>query len=434
MAASPRRAVVTGMGVLCALGHDPAAFRAALFSGVSGIGPFRAFELGPNDCRLSGAVVGYDGKKFLPATNREARKSLNKMARTVQFGFTTAVQAWENAGGPQRGQIDPFRFGVEFGCVMVATEVEDLAGGAKVSTIPQDASEPPRLDYAAWGQDGLRAVPPQWMLKYLPNMPACHASIYCDAQGPNNTITNSDIASSGALGEAYRILQRDLADAFLVGGCDSRLNPVSYARLSKFQELTKQNELKAAALQPYGATRDGTILGEGAAVLVVEELALAQARGAKILAEIVGFAAGMDLTRSGEVLAGVIHQALAQANIPPEAVDHVNVAAGGQSRIDAWEARALEQVFGPYGVDIVAPKVWFGSTIATAGLLELAVSLVAFEAGQVPGFAYPEPLDPQCPVRLLRTTRALQKPYALKLSMTELGQCTAIVVRAGTAV
>ena len=135
------------------------------------------------------------------------------MARTVQFGFTTAVKAWEDAKGPLAGQIDPFRFGVEFGCVMVATELDDLGAGAKVART-QTVGE---VDMAVWGRDGLRQVPPQWMLKYLPNMPACHASIYADAQGPNNTITAGDIAGTLALGEAYRVIQRDQADAFWSG-------------------------------------------------------------------------------------------------------------------------------------------------------------------------------------------------------------------------
>jgi len=415
------------LSVLTSLGHDLGAFRQNLLDGVSGIAPLKNFDASSAPCKLASEVQGYDGKKFLPAAAREARKSLNKMARTVQFGFTTAVQAWEDAGGPAKGSIDPFRFGVEYGCVMVATEVEDLCGGAKVSV----AFDPkPKVRYDVWGRDGLRLVPPQWMLKYLPNMPACHASIYCDAQGPNNTITSGDIASTLALGEAYRIVQRDLADAFLVGGCDSRLNPVSYARLSLFQQLTTKADLGPAAVRPFAADRSGTVLGEGAAVFVLEEREAARKRGARVDAELVAFASGFDRGLGGSVLAGVLKRALEQAGITPADVDHVNSSAGGTTRLDVWEARAIAAVFGP-GMAVIAPKAQLGGLSAAAGLAELAVSVLALRSGVVPGYAGYGVPDAACPVSPIAETRALLKPYVVKISSTDMGQCAVVVVRRG---
>jgi len=427
MAANPRRAVFTGLSVLTSLGHDLASFRHNLFDGVSGIRPLRNFDASSAKCRLASEVVDYDGKSFLPPTARDARKSLNKMARTVQFGFTTAVKAWEDAGGPAKGEVDPFRFGVEYGCVMVATEVEDLAGGAKVS-VTLDPS--PVVDYDVWGSEGLRRVPPQWMLKYLPNMPACHASIYCDAQGPNNTITAGDIASTMALGEAYRIVQRDLADAFLVGGCDSRLNPVSYARLSLFQELTTHNDRGASAVRPFAADRGGAVLGEGAGVFVLEERDAARRRKARIDAELVGFAAGFDRGLTSAVLAGVIRRALEQAGIAPDAVDHVNCSANGTTKVDVWEARAIADVFGP-GMAVIAPKAQLGSLSAAAGLIELAVSVLALRYGIVPGYAGYGLPDAACPVAPIVESRPLLKPNVVKISSTDMGQCAVVVVRKG---
>lgn len=427
MASNPRRAVFTGMSVLTSLGNDLGAFRQNLLDGVSGVALLRNFDASAAPCKLASEVVDYDGKKFLPASARDARKSLNKMARTVQFGFTTAVKAWEDAGGPAKGAIDPFRFGVEYGCVMVATEVEDLAGGAKVSVSLEPKTE---VHYDTWGREGLRLVPPQWMLKYLPNMPACHASIYCDAQGPNNTITSGDIASTLALGEAYRIIQRDLADAFLVGGCDSRLNPVSYARLSLFQQLTTRTDLGGRAVRPFAADRSGTVLGEGAAVFILEEREAALKRGARIDAELVSFASGFDRGLQGSVLAGVLRRALQQAGVAPAEVDHVNSSAGGTAKLDGWEARAIAEVFGP-GMAVIAPKAQFGGLSAAAGLAELAVSVMALRHGVVAGYdGYGKPAA-DCPVAPITETRAATKPYAVKISTTDMGQCAVVVVRKG---
>ena len=418
-----RRAVFTGLGVLSSVGPDPAAFYQALLAGTPGVRPITHFDPAGLPCRLGGEVPGYDGKKFLPATNREARKGLNKMARTVQFGFTTAVKAWEDANGPKPGEVDPFRFGVEFGCVMVATELDDLVSGGKVSS-----TAPGEVDMAKWGESGLDLVPPQWMLKYLPNMPACHASIYVDAQGPNNTVTAGEVAGTLALGEALRIVQRGGADAFLVGGCDSKLNPVSFARHSTFQDLTRRNELAGGAVRPFGRERSGFVLGEGAAVFVLEEREFALKRGARIDAEVIGFASGVDRDFGGEALAGVIAQALADAGVSTDDIDHVNGAAGGSVKLDRWEARAIAKVFGP-DFPVFSAKGHIGSTGAAAGLLELAASVLALKAGTLPGTLNGEDVDPGCPVKVSARPTPVTKPCALKVSYTDMGQCAAVVVR-----
>ncbi len=419
-----RRAVFTGLAVLTPVGTDPASYYAALLNGTPGVRRISTFDPSALPCHLGAEVVGYDGKKFLPASNRDARKGLNKMGRAVQFGFTTAVQAWEDAKGPLKGQIDPFRFGVEFGCVMVATELEDLVVGGQTAR----TDTPGQVDLDVWGREGMRHVPPQWMLKYLPNMAACHASIYVDAQGPNNSITSGDIAGTLALGEAYRIIGRGAADAFLVGACDSRLNPVSFSRHSSFQDLTRRNDLGGRAVQPFGRDRSGLVLGEGAAVFVLEGYEFAVARGARIDAELVGFASGFDRDCSGETMASVIRRALAEGGVDPADVDHVNAAAGGSGRLDAWEAAAIEAVFGP-GMRVFAPKGHVGNTGAAAGLVELAASVLALKAGTVPGTLNADDPDPRCRVSLSSGPTPVTKDYVLKVSYTDMGQCAAAVIK-----
>src|SRR5205807_5810571 len=167
-----------------------------------------------------------------------------------------------------RSKIDPARFGVEFGAGLLATELEEIAPASVVSANCQ----PGAVDLEKWGEQGLASIPPTWMLKYLPNMLACHVSILHNAQGPSNTITESDVAGLLALGEAQRILQRDQADLFLVGGADSKMNPLSMVRQCLFEPISHRNDAPEKASRPFDRNRDGLVVGEGGGVLVLEEL------------------------------------------------------------------------------------------------------------------------------------------------------------------
>src|SRR5262249_42890294 len=158
------------------------------------------------------------------------------------------------------------------------------------------------VDLDKWGDLGLPVIQPLWMLKYLPNMLACHVAIFHNAQGPNNSITESEVASLLALGEAYRILVRDQADFFLVGGAESKLNPLSLVRQCLFGHLSRRNDAPEKACRPFDRDRDGLVLGEGAGVFAVEELEHARRRGARIYAELVGFGAAFDRQRNGDGL------------------------------------------------------------------------------------------------------------------------------------
>jgi 3-oxoacyl-[acyl-carrier-protein] synthase II len=405
---------------------DPDTFQAALEAGTSGIRLLDGYQDSPLRCRIAGTILAYDTKAYIPSTMKDARKAVSRLARTVQFGVTAAQQAMTR-GGPKPDQIDPFRFGIEYACIMVSTEVEDVAPGARLST---QGLPPGEVNISTWGDQGLKLVPPLWMLKYLPNMAACHASINSNAQGPNNSHTPTDIAGTLALGEALRILQRGGADFFLVGGCESRLNPLSLSRADLFMELTSQHhDTPSQAVRPYDAGRSGTVLGEGAAVLGLEERDFAQKRGASILAEVAGFACGFDPRKEGKVFAQIIRRALQEAGITPEQVDHINAAAGGWTRLDAWEAGVIAEVFGGQ-VPVFAAKGHLGNAGAASGLIELAATIQALARGQLPGTLNHTVADPNCPITVhTGAPRAITKPYAVKLSLTDMGHCAAVVLK-----
>ncbi|CAN5581037.1 beta-ketoacyl synthase [soil metagenome] len=412
--------MLTGAGVISPLGYDLASFWNGLVAGTSAVRRVQAYDPVELPCHYFAELTPpFDAKRFIPATNKDGRKSLSKMAKTVQMGLCASQLCMDDAG-LKKGDVTPLRFGIEFGCVMVATDINDLARAAKTAVVGDS------VDMVKWGNESLAEIIPIWMLKFLPNMPACHVSIFFDARGPNNTVTTEDAAGLLALGEAYRLLVRDSADFFLVGGCESKINPVSFTRYNTFMQMSKTQD--ATAIRPFDVTRDGTILGEAATTLGLEELAHAKARNAKIYGELVGYAAGFDRGLKGPVLATVIRNALKEAGISPSDVDHVNAHAGGFPEYDAFEARAIREVFGN-SVPVVAYKANLGNSGAASGPTELVATLLAFQHGTLPGTINVTRPDASLGINVLTQSRAVTKPYAVKLGYTDLGQCAVIVVK-----
>jgi 3-oxoacyl-[acyl-carrier-protein] synthase II len=424
MAASSRRAVLTGIGVVTSIGQDAGAFWESLRGRRSGIRRIRAFDVSALPVQIAGEVVDFDARRMV---EKEHRKGLKAMARTIQLAVGAAQRALED-GRVEKDKLDPTRFGVEFGSGMIATEVDELGDAAVASS----NCDPGKVDLEKWGEQGLPIIPPLWMLKYLPNMLACHVSIMHNAQGPNNTITENDVAGLLALGEAFRIVRRDQADFFLVGGAESKLNPLSLVRQSLYEALSRRNDEPEKACRPFDRRRDGIVLGEGGSVLVLEELEHARRRGARVYAEVVGFGCAFDRGRTGAGLARAIRAALAEAGIAPEDVDHINAQGFSAVKADTWEAAGIQEVFGACRppVPVVAFKSYFGNLGSGGSTTELAASLLALHHGVCPpSLNYDEP-DPACPVPVLAgEPRPVTRPCVLKVNFTEMGQCAALVCR-----
>jgi 3-oxoacyl-[acyl-carrier-protein] synthase II len=423
MRSTSRRGVLTGVGVVSPIGLDLASFWEALRTGRSGIKPIESFDTSGLPVHFGGEIVGFDAKNFV---DKKERKSLKVMARTIQLAVAAAQLALDD-GRVEKAKLDSTRFGVAFGAGLIASELEELGVASQLSA----NCRPGAVDLEKWGKDGLGAMPPLWMLKYLPNMLACHVSILHNAQGPNNSITQTEVSSLLALGEAYRIVVRDQADFFLVGGADSKLNPLSMVRQTLFEPLSRRNEAPQAACRPFDRDRDGLVLGEGAGVFALEELEHARARGARIYAEVVGFGAAFDRDRTGSGLARAIRAALAEAQIGPEHIDHINAQGFSTVAEDAWEARGIQEVFGccQPPVPVFAPKSYFGNLGAGSGTTELAASLLALEHGLLPATLNYEHPDPACPVPVAPSARPVARPHVLKISFTEMGQCAAVACR-----
>ncbi|HMP03079.1 MAG TPA: beta-ketoacyl-[acyl-carrier-protein] synthase family protein [Gemmatales bacterium] len=425
MSASRPRTVFTGLGLITPLGATPEAFWQALLAGQSGIKPISLFDASGLPARIAGEISDFDAKKVF---DKKDRKSLKMMARAIQLGVSASLLALKDAD-VDTNRIDPTRVGIDFGAALIASELEEMAAAAELS-VPEPKE---KVDLHTWGAKGMTTMPPLWMLKYLPNMPACHISILANLQGPSNTVTEDDVAPLLAMAEAQRILQRGQADVMLTGGTDSRINILSLSRLTMFSEFSQRNDEPTKACRPFDAQRDGKVLGEGAGILVLEELEHAQRRGAKIYGELLGCGASFDRQRDGSGLARAITAALSQAGVGPDQIDHVNAQGFSTRADDVMEARGIAAAFAGKPPPVWAVKASTGSMGAAGGSTELAASLLALQHGQIPGTLNCDHPDPECPISVpTGAPRPRTRDCALKVSFTPMGQCAAAVVRRWT--
>lgn len=423
MSHDQRRAVLTGAGLITPLGHDVGPFWAALRDGRSGVRSIQSVDVSALPTRFAGEVVDFDARDYL---EKKDRKRLNTLARTIQFALTASQLALRDAG-LDRSALTPERVGVCFGAGTIPSDLVELGPAAQISVRPGAH----RVDMGALGDLGLPTIPPMWMLNHVPNMVACHVGILHDARGPNNTITQTDLGGLLALGEAWRVLRRGDSDVMLVGGADAKVNAITLLRQCLFSSLSRRNDSPEKACRPFERDRDGMVLGEGAGVLVLEDREWAQKRNARIYGEVVGFAAAFDRKRDGDGLARAVRTALAQAEIDPGQLDHVNAQGYATRATDVWEARGLRAALGPAAdtVTAFAPKSYFGNLGPASGPVELAASLLAHRHAVLPGTLNYDVPCPECPVRALREARPVTKAHFLKVGLTEMGQCAAVVVR-----
>lgn len=423
MNGTARRIVITGLGAVTPLGTGNAAFWQGLAAGKSGVRKLQSFASNGATTQLAAEVIDFDPKRYV-----KQRKSLKVMARDIQLAVGAAQLTVEDAGlDPTK--LDPTRFGVNCGAGLIATELEELG-----PAVDHSSSSNQEIDLKRWGKEGLEQLFPLWMLKYLPNMPACHISIAYDAQGPNNSITAGEASSTLAMGEAFRILSRGGADLFITGGTDSKIHPLSFVRLELLHRMARRWDGEPErASRPFDADREGMIAGEGAGMLVFEELAHARARGAKkIYGEVLGFGSSCYAADRASAVEKALLRALADAKLQPGDVGHIVANAESCVVEDKEEAKGLARVLGPLApeIPVVAYKSYFGQLAAGSGAVELIASLLAAEQGQlIPTLNFERP-DPDMPrLRILRERSDFPTKPFLLYSVSRGGQCGALAIR-----
>lgn len=411
--------VITGLGVASPIGIGGQAVWESIVAGRSGVRPLGALRHTGARVRFGGEVVGFDPKQYVTP-----RKSLKVMSRDIQLGFTAAQLACEQAGLAE-GVVDPDRFGVVLGADMIYCDPSELTDAFRGCIVDG------RFDFAAWGQTAMRQMYPLWLLKYLPNMPACHVAIARDARGPNNSITLGEVSSLAAISEGMRIIERGWADVVITGGSGSRIHPMALI-FREDKELSHREQQPAEASRPFDLLRDGMVYGEGAAAIVLESRRFAEGRGAPILARLLGYANTFEPLRAGQPAAGSairssIERALASSGVRAADVGQVNAHGASMVWQDQIEARAIRELLGE--VPVTAPKSYFGNLGAGSGAVELAVTLLGFTHDVIPPtLNYANP-DPRCPVNVVHTQpAALGSPVALVLNQASTGQAAAVVV------
>jgi 3-oxoacyl-[acyl-carrier-protein] synthase II len=433
MLGSDRRVVITGLGLVTPLGDSLDRFWTSLSHGKGAVGPIRAFAVDGLPCDVGGEVVDFSFEKFaLPKLDKKAlRKSKKYMARDIQLAVAAAQAAFADAGLVQGG-VDPTRIGIDLGAGLISTELDELA-----PAIQHAMAGPDTFDYRVWGRESIGVMEPIWLLKYLPNMLACHISILIDCQGPSNSITEADASANLAISEAARIIARDRADVMITGGADSKIHPLSMVRLGLYGHLSNWEGEPSGACRPFDRRRCGWVPGEGAGILVLEERAHAIARGARIYGEILGSGSGCDANPDGGLdPAGVgteiaIRAALREAGLKPAEIGHVNAHGSAHRISDLAEARAFHRVFGEGEVPVTALKGYMGNISSGCGSIELIGSLLGVNRGAIPQVLNCDDPDPECG-RLdlvLGAARPTDQPVFVTTNLTPNGQAAAVVVK-----
>lgn len=417
--AQAREVVITGVGVVCPIGIGKQPFWHALDAGQSGIVVLPEIADADFPFRLGGKVQGFDGKDFV-----QPRKTLKVMCNEIQYAYAAGALAMEDAG-LAKGQIEGERLGVVLGSEMFYGDLFELVDVYRHSIVEG------KFDYDLFGPAAMRDLFPLWMLKYLPNMAACHLGIAIEARGPNNSIVQGGVSSLAALMEGASCIERGIADVMLVGGVGSNIT-ISALAFKPYDQFTQSKDDPTLAIKPFDRDRDGTVPGEGAGMLVLESRAHAEGRGATILARIRGSSSrfepnGPERPVQGTAIRGSIQAALAKAELRPEEIGHVNAHGIGTIAHDRLEAQAIHATLGD--VPVTAPKSYFGDLGAGSGAVEMIASVLALQQGRVPRtLNYKQP-DPECPVHVVAgTSLELDHAAAMLLNQSSTGQAVAVVI------
>ena len=453
-----RRVVITGVGAVSGFGVGLPALWSGLVEGRSALRRIGLFDASGFPWRLGAEVVGFSARDHVP---KHYRKAVKVMARDTELAVAAAGCAVADAGlvtraTAENGSATTYpgeRLGCQIGAGLIAAEVDELAAALSTAVNGDGDADGGGFDLRAWGTvkeagggGGMENLPPLWMLKYLPNMLACHVTILHGAEGPSNTITCSESSGLLSIGESVRVIERDDADACFSGGAESKLNPMGLLRIGLAGRLAETGDAEdgASFVRPFDPEAAGTLLGEGGGVLILEERESARRRGARVYAEVAGFGAshspawwcGMDGPTGApsdgpdEGVRDAILNALDDAGIGAGEIDAIVVGGLGVAWVDAGEAGALREVFGDRlgEVELVTTKPAIGDNMAGEGALLAAVGAACVREQRLPAR-----LHPGRPAEGLRAGRAASRAASLRhvliCTPSLFGQVGAVVLR-----
>ncbi|KPK84824.1 MAG: hypothetical protein AMJ81_04745 [Phycisphaerae bacterium SM23_33] len=430
-----RRVAITGLGVVTASGLGIEELFGSLLAGRPSVKRIDLFDPSSFPCQVAAQLDGFSARPYVP---KSYRKAVKVMARDIEIAVAAAYLGVRDSGIVTTGldggtpDVDSSRLGCNIGAGLICADLNEL--GAAVNTSVTDG----KFDMGKWGREGMNNLTPLWLLKYLPNMLACHVTIIHAAKGPSNTITCGEVSGHLAAGEAARTVARGAADVAIAGGAESKVNPMGLLRQTLLGRVnTGSNDSPGRACRPFDAGHGGTVIGEGGGLLILEDLQRAQGRNGRIYAELAGFGAACDpegvnyLKPNVGRLDGAVAAALKDANIQPDQVDLVIPCGTGVPGEDAAEAEALRRALGPRADTVpVAPLAGaFGNLFAGAGGVALAVAAMTLHKQTIPPAVNFETPAEGCELTVCTEATPARLRYALCTGFGVGGQSAALVLK-----
>ncbi|MES2788922.1 MAG: beta-ketoacyl-ACP synthase II [Planctomycetota bacterium] len=387
-----RRVVVTGMGAITPLGNSIDETWKAMLAGGSGIGRITHFDASNFPTKIAAEVKNYDFAKWI-----DQPESFQHTGRNIRFAIGAAVDAVKTSRLLE-SEFDPARFGVYLGAGEGAQNFHVFM------SIIASAHKNGELDLGEFARSGLQELNAQAELEQEPNMPAGHLAALFNAQGPNLNCLTACAASSQAIGEATEIIRRGDADVMLSGGAHSMIHPFGVTGFNLLTALSTNNDDPRGASRPFDKNRDGFVLGEGAGMVILEELEHAKARGAHIWGEISGYGSTADAFRitdthpEGRGAVSCINMALRDASLNPDDIHYINAHGTSTEVNDKVETMAIKHAFGAnaYNIPVSSIKSMMGHLIAAAGSVEAITCLLAINRSAIPPTMNYETPDPEC--------------------------------------
>ena len=388
-----RRVVITGMGLVTPLGADVETVWQRLLRGDSGVGKITLFDASSFPTKIAAEVKNWDisdiGEDSTDWGNRD---------RNTHFAVGAAVKAFRDSGLSPK-DYDPTRFGVYTGAGEGQQNFDEFATMMLAGFKPDGS-----FDQSLFIEKGLEILHPIRELEQEPNMPAAHLAALFDAQGPNANCLTACAASSQAIGEATELIRRNETDLMVAGGAHTMIHPFGVTGFNLLTALSTHNDDPQGASRPFDADRDGFVLGEGSAMVILEELEHAKKRGARIYGEIIGYGSTSDAFRvtdshpEGRGAIASVRMALRDAGISPDEVNYINAHGTSTSVNDRVETLVIKSVFGEqaYKIPMSSTKSMTGHLIAAAGATEMIYSLLAIRDNILPPTINYTTPDPDC--------------------------------------
>ncbi len=392
-----RRVVITGLGLLSPVGNDVATTWHALLDGANGVGPITQFDTTNFPVKFGCELKGFDPLQYMD------RKEVKRNDVFTQMALAASVQAMADAGLTE-GTYEPENTGVIIGSGI---------GGLKVFEAQHDV-------YRERGPGKISAF---FIPMFIPDMAAGIVSIRFNAKGPNYATVSACATSAHAIGDAYRTIQYGDADVMITGGSEAAITPMAIGGFANMQALSENNENYQHASRPFDKHRDGFVMGEGAGIVILEELEHAKRRGARIYGEVAGYGMTGDafhITQpapEGEGAQRSMRRALKDAGIGPEDVQYINAHGTSTPYNDLNETKAIKAVFGEhaYKLHVSSTKSATGHTLGAAGGLEFAICTLAVCDGMIPPTINYETPDPECDLNYV-PNKSVKQPVDVAIS------------------